>query len=176
MPVPRLNTLVILVLGILLAHTPAQAQSLRKYPVQQSGCQYYNYCDSRWDISSSPDSSRVFTGECVYDGFNYAVICVKLKDPIGNLAEAENMLENYLDYLKSSFHIIQATGYGRGHRLQQSEQTRGLLDYWKDKEGNNWKVKGWTNGKFIGVLMVYGLREIPESRANVFLDGFRFPG
>lgn len=176
MPVLPFNTLVVLALGLLLAHSPAQAQSLRKYPIQQSGCQYYNYCDSRWDVSISPDSSRVFTGECLFDGFYYAVICVKLYEPISNLAEAESMLENYMNHLKGSFDIKEATGYGRGHRLQQNEATRGMIDYWKDKEGNNWKVKGWTNGKFIGVLMVYGPGELPEPRANAFLDGFRFPG
>lgn len=170
-----LRCLVLPALGILLAYMPAAAQSLRKYPIQQSGCSYYNYCDAPWDVSSSPDSSLVFTGECLYDEFHYAVICVRLKESFGDLPVAEEVLESYLNHLKTIFDITQATGYGRGHRLLQSEQTRGLLDYWKDKKGNNWKVKGWTNDKFLGVLMVYGPREIPEARANAFLDGFRFP-
>ena len=165
-------TLLFLILGLSLA---LNAQSLRKYPIAQSGCSYYNYCDATWDITRSPDSSYVFTGECAVDGFHYSVICVKLSEAVPEPDVAEQQLQNYLDYLKTAFSITQAAGYGKGHRLQNDEKTRGMIDYWKDKDGDNWKVKGWTNGKYIGVLMVYGSKEIPEQKVNVFLDGFRFP-
>lgn len=153
----------------------ANAQTLKKYPVSTSGCSYYCYCDAKWEVSYSPDSSRVFTGECVNDGLYYSVICIKLKEEIAELNVAEETMISYLDYLKTSFGITGATGYGKGHRLQNDEKTRGVIDYWEDKEKNNWKIKAWTNGKYISVLMVYGKKEIPEPKANVFLDGFRFP-
>ena len=160
------------ILGLSLA---LNAQSLRKYSIERSGCSYYNYCDAKWDISRSPDSSVVYTAECVSDGLHYSVICVKLSEAVSEPDVAENQLQNYLDYLKTAFSITQATGYGKGHRLQNDEKTRGMIDYWKDKDGDNWKVKGWTNGKYIGVLMVYGSKDLPEQKVNVFLDGFRFP-
>lgn len=161
------------ILSLLFVST--NAQSLKKYPVSTSGCSYYSYCDAKWEVSYSPDSSNVYTGECVNDGLYYSVICIKLKEDISDLTIAEETMISYLNYLKTSFEITGATGYGKGHRLQNDEKTRGVIDYWKDKEKNNWKIKGWTNGKYISVLMVYGLKEIPEPKANVFLDGLRFP-
>ena len=85
------------------------------------------------------------------------------------------MLVSYLDYLKKSLSITSAAGYGKGHKLKDREDTRGVIDYWKDKD-NNWKITGWTNGKFICVLYVYTKKDIPETKADVFLNSLLFPG
>jgi hypothetical protein len=103
------------------------------------------------------------------------VICVKLLNPLTDLAMAEDLLLAYADHLKGSFEITSAAGYGRGHHLNNNENTRGILDYWQDKEKNNWKIKAWTDGKYIGFLYAYGKKELPETKINVFLDGFRLP-
>ena len=71
--------------------------------------------------------------------------------------------------------ITKSAGYGKGHRLKDNENTRGVIDYWEDNDKNNWKVKGWTDGKFICVLYAYSSKELPEQKVNVFLDGFRLP-
>ena len=76
---------------------------------------------------------------------------------------------------KLNFNIIQAAGYGKGHTLSKFANAIGVLDYWKDKEGNGWKIKGWTDGKFIGVLYAFSKIDLPESKVNVYLDGFGFP-
>ena len=81
-----------------------------------------------------------------------------------------------LRFIKSNLNITEAVGYGTGHRLNNNEKTRGVLDYWKDSDKNNWKIKAWTDGKFFGVLYGYSLKELPEAKLNVFLEGFRFPG
>jgi hypothetical protein len=49
-----------------------------------------------------------------------------------------------------------------------------VIDYWTVRK-NNWKVKGWTDGKFIAVLYAIP-KELPESKVNVFLDGLQLPG
>lgn len=152
------------------------SQTLKKYPVGQSGCSYYNYCEASFKTSVSQDSSTIYNGECVAGEVAYGVICVKLLNPIPENQLAEEMLIAYLDYLKQSFGINKATGYGKGHRLANDENTRGVLDYWQDQENNNWKVKGWTNGKLIAVLYAYSPKQLPEPKINVFLDGFRFSG
>jgi hypothetical protein len=100
---------------------------------------------------------------------------VQLKEKIADLKDAEQVLEQYLDYIKSSFGIEAAAGYGKGHRLRGKEDTRGMIDYWKDKEKNNLNVKGWTNGQYIVVLMAISDKEIPFEKGNVFLDGIVFP-
>lgn len=151
------------------------SQSLKKYPVSKSGCTFYNYCEAKFDLSKSHDSSDIYTGECVVTDITYGIICVNLLNRVSDLQLAEDLLISYLDYLKQSFGITSSVGYGKGHRLNGNETTRGILDYWQDKTNNNWKIKGWTDGKFIGVLYAYSAKTMPEQKINVFLDGFRLP-
>jgi len=161
---------------LLLAGFGATAQSLKKYPIDKTGCSVYMFCDpGKFELSMSPDSSKVYVAECTHENVYYDLICVSMKESIAKADEAEGVLVQYLDYLKSSFGITSAAGYGKGHRLRGNEQTRGILDYWKDDKGNNIKVKGWTNGRFIAVAMAISEKEIPEPKVNAFLDGFVFP-
>ncbi len=152
------------------------AQSLKKYNLAGSGCSYYSYCEITFELSRSEDSSSIWTGECLKDDINYGIVCVKLLEPVSDLTMAEELMINYSDYLKTSFKITKTAGYGKGHRLLNKETTRGIIDYWGDMEKNNWKIKAWTDGKYIGFLFVYSLKELPESKINLFLDGYRFPG
>ena len=165
----------LLAITVSVAHTNAQA--LKKYPVGKSGCQVSMYCNpGKFELSMSPDSSAVYTGECKAGDVTYDIICVKMKEKIDSLDDAEAVLVQYLDYLKSSFDVPEAAGYSRGHRLKgQEKRSRGVLDYWKDKEGANIKVKGWTNGRYISVHLVIAPGKIDDAKANPFLDGIVFP-
>lgn len=160
----------------LLCTSVVNSQALKKYPLSTSGCSIYNYCPITYKIDKSADSSQVYTGECKVGEVVYGVICVKLLNPVSNLIMAEDLLIAYLDYLKSSFDIRQAAGYGKGHRLNNNPDTRGILDYWEDAEKDAWKVKAWTDGKYIGVMYSYSKLPLPESKVNVYLDSFRLPG
>lgn len=167
----------LLLISCTLSFTISQSQSLKKYEISKSGCSVYMYCaPERFEEAYSQDSSKVYTAECTMDNLTYGVICIQLLTPLKNMSEAEDMLIAYLDYLKTNFEIKSAVGYGRGNHLNNQEDTRGVVDYWKDGENNNWKVKAWTNGKFIGVLYVYSSKELSETKIDVFLNGFRFPG
>ena len=151
-------------------------QSFKKYSIGASGCSAYFFCNpDKFDLNKSPDSSEVYTGECTSDGITFGVICVKLKDKVGDMEASESMLTAYLDYLKSTLNITKSAGYGKGHRLRNREDTRGIIDYWEDKDKAYWKVKGWTDGKFIAVLYVTSAKELPESKINTFLDGLVLP-
>jgi len=162
-------------ISVLLLH----AQSFKKVQIKDSqndsGCSLYSWCDFQFKTELSQDSSLVFESECNKDGLNYGVIGIKLRGAIGDLDQAQETLIRYLDYLKTNFKITKSAGYGKGHRLNNNENTRGIIDYWEDNDKNNWKVKGWTNGKYIAVLYGYSAKELPESILNVYLDGFRFP-
>lgn len=165
-----------LLLALSLCFLFPHAQSLKKAPISNSGCSLYTFCVFKFEKEYSEDSSLVYVSECAKDEMTYGVICVKLLQPADNLDRAEESLIDYLNYLKSSFKINKSTGYGKGHRLANNENTRGVLDYWEDSDKNNWKIKAWTNGKFIGVLYGYSVKELNETKLNVFLEGFRFPG
>lgn len=163
------------IFSLLIISLSGYTQVVKKYPVSNSGCSFYNYCESKFEISKSQDSSTIYTGECTASEITYGIICVKLIAPLTDIALAESVMIAYLDYLKQSFTIIKAAGYGKGHILNNNSNTRGLLDYWEDKDNNKWKVKSWTDGNFIGVLFAYSIKPLPESKVNIYLDGFRFP-
>lgn len=152
------------------------AQTLKKYPIAKSGCSAHFFCNpGNFELTLSPDSSKVYTGECVANEVTYDIICVEMKEIIKDLTVAENVLEEYLNYIKSNFQITGAAGYGKGHRLRGKDNTRGMIDYWQDQEKNNIKVKGWTNGRFIAVLLVISPKELNEAKSNTYLDGIVFP-
>ena len=165
-----------LLLVIFLIAASANAQSLKKYSISNSGCSLYSYCESKYDVDYSDDSSKVYTGECTIGEVTYGVICVKLLNIINDLDAAEEMMISYMDFLKKSFNIKKADGYGKGHFLNKNENTRGILDYWEDTEQDKWKVKAWTDGKFIGFMYAYSKKELPEAKVNVFLESLRLPG
>jgi hypothetical protein len=162
--------------SFLISIIKSDAQSLKKYPVSNSGCSMYSYCETKFKMEKSEDSSLVYTGECTKDEISYGIICVKLLNPVHMLSMAEDLLIAYGDYLKQSFSITKAAGYGKGHRLNNDENTRGILDYWEDKDQDKWKIKAWTDGKYIGFMYVYSKKTLPEAKVNAFLDSFRLPG
>jgi len=171
-----MQKLILIFVSLLLAGS-GYSQSLKKYPLGKSGCYAYFLCNpGEFALDKSPDSSEVYTGECTKDSVAYGAICVKLKDKIDDLKNSEDVLVAYLDYLKTSLKITSAAGYGKGHRLKEKENTRGIIDYWQDSDGLHWKVKGWTDGKYITVLYVYSSREVPETKANAFLNSLLFAG
>jgi len=168
------KTILLFLFTAIIAGT--SAQSFKKYPIGTSGCSVYLFCGPAFDEAYSEDSSKVYTGECAKDSVYYGTICVKLLNPVKDITQAEELVVAYLDFLKKSFSIEHAAGYGRGNRLNSNENTRGVIDYWQDKDKNNWKVKGWTDGKFIGIVYAYSIKELPEAKADVVLNSFRFPG
>ncbi len=152
-----------------------QAQSLKKYTIGSTTSTYYGYCDpGKWDYDKSEDSSDVWTSECVSADVHYGIIYVKLLTPLTKMDDAEELVISYLDYLKLSFGIKKAAGYGKGNLLNNDQNTRGVLDYWEDGDKNNWKIKAWTNGKAIGVFYGYSLKPLQETKLDVFLNGLRF--
>jgi hypothetical protein len=166
----------IIILIYLLFAGSLHGQSLKKYAIGKSGCSAYFFCDpGTFNLDKSEDSSDVYTGECIAAEMTYGIICVKLKEKMTDMQTGEDVLISYLDYLKKSLNVITAAGYGKGHRLKNNEDTRGVMDYWTDKDSLKWKIKGWTDGKYIAVLYVSNKNDIPEAKANAFLDGLVLP-
>jgi hypothetical protein len=151
---------------------------VKKYSIGNSGCSVYMLCDpGEFEMTYSEDSSMVFTAECKPDSVSYGIICVKLKETVATGDEAENLLISYLDYLKTAFKIKSSAGYGKGHTLSSKADARGIIDYWTDEEENDWQVKAWADGKIISVLYVFKKGKLEnQTKYEVFLNGFRFPG
>jgi hypothetical protein len=149
-----------------------------KQPIDNSGCYAYFPEDAEmvFDVSYSPDSAKVYTGDFLSGDFHYSIIVVKLHDLVmENAEEKETMLTSYLDYLQTSFSIVGAAGYGMGHTMESNPSAVGMIDYWEDEEGDQWSVKGWADGSTLAIMFIYGATEYPSFTAGqLFLNGFRF--
>ena len=157
----------------LQAQKPATVKQ-KRISIGKSGCTYLNFCDTPFKPDYSSDSSRVYSGECVQDGVTYGVICVQLKKPVEDLKMAEDLMIAYVDYLKQNFTITEVAGYSKGFRLNNNDSTRGITDYWVDGEQDKWKIRAWTNGKYLGFLYAYSQKLFDEARVDEYFEGFRF--
>ncbi|MFM7021821.1 MAG: hypothetical protein ACKOXB_02500 [Flavobacteriales bacterium] len=168
--------------ALLLVVCSAAAQTvphLKKYDISDS--KFRIYLPSAPDPVSmeySPDSAKVYTIEALDSSqnkyFHFGAIVVtglSLDNEI-----KEEMLISYMDYLKTSIGIESSIGYGKGHTLSTHASAVGVIDYWKDKDGDEWKVKGWIDNNSIVVMFIYGPGEYPiASIPEIFFAGIRFP-
>ena len=121
--------------------------------------------------------SRAHRGEpqdvidaCVAEG-GFAVICHPNQNPMLN--EVSDMIPTLLTK-EMSRSLTGAVGVGRGHTHAENASARGVIDYWKDKDGDSWAVKGWVDSTRLAVMFVYGPGDYPYLTAQqLFLDGFR---
>ncbi len=154
-----------------------KAQDGTKVSISNTGCTLQVYCfPGRFDAYNLEDGSTVYADDCQKEAVTYGIYCVKLKKPIPNLEAAQDTMVTYLEFMKLDLGIVKEKGYDRGHKLNKDENTRGISDTWEDADKIKWKVRAWTNGQFICILHVHSTKEMPEKKAEVFLEGLRFPG
>ncbi|MES1220207.1 MAG: hypothetical protein ABUT20_32190 [Bacteroidota bacterium] len=127
------------------------------------------------EMSWSQDSSKVYTMESELDSFSFYIVSVDMKNSFDS-TDAEDILIAYMDYLKSSFKVTEAAGYGKGHTMKNHASAKGIIDYWQDGK-NKMSVKGWCDGKNLAIMIVDGPADYPNYNViEVFQNGFRFPG
>ena len=167
---------------LILVHF-AQAQTnnrFSKYAIGNSGCKaYFPQNPGKPDVSYSPDSAKIYTIDVentAWGKYNFGLIIADL--PHVDLKDNEEMmLMSYLDFLKTQFSIVEAAGYGKGHSLPSHPTARGVLDYWKDKTGDDWVVKGWVAEQTLVVMFIYGKPAFTNTNIQeLYFNGFRFPG
>jgi len=128
-----------------------------------------------FEANTSQDGSLVASGELAVGDFHFVVIGVRFKQALAP-EDAEGVLEGYLDFLKTQLSIKEAAGYGKGHRLDDEPEARGMIDFWVDKDGDEWAIKGWVTPKHLVFFAVYGRGEYPYFNAKqMFFEGVRFP-
>lgn len=162
---------------LLLISLDLKAQDATRVAISNTGCTLPVFCfPGRFDAYDLEDGSTVYADDCEKEAITYGIYCVKLKTPIKDLETAQDTMVTYLDFLKLDLGIVKGKGYERGQKLNRDENTRGIKDTWEDVEKNKWKVRAWTNGIFICILHVHSLKDLPEKKTEIFLEGLRFPG
>lgn len=148
-----------------------------RVPIANTGCTVQVICfPGRFDAYELEDGSTVYADDCQKDGTTYGIYCVKQKIAAASLPAAEDSIKSYLEFLKLDYGIVKSKGYNTDHKLHGDDNTRGVFDTWEDADGNKWKVRGWTNKDFVCILYVFNSKEIPEKKAELFLNGLLFPG
>lgn len=129
-------------------------------------------------IAFAQDSSKVTTMECTDSSqsnvFHFGAILVEVKNDMEK--DGEEILMNYMDYLKSALGITAAAGYGKGHIHEMYAEAKGVIDYWESEDGTQWKVNGWVYKSYLVVQFIYGPEDYPiYNIADMFKNGVRFP-
>lgn len=152
---------------------------LERTSIPGCGCAFYAPSGVKIDAPvTSEDGSLVWTVDTdLGDGFHAGVIAVKFKERLadGPAEERGALLESYLEFLKGQLNVVGAVGVGRGHTLDSEPSAVGVIDFWKDKAGDEWAIKGWVNPDRLAVMFIYGPRSYDlVTWKGLFFDGFRF--
>ncbi len=107
-------------------------------------------------------------------GVTYGFITICLNAPVPEGAAAQALLSHFMRALHPSFGIVHTTGEEGNLPHVSCWNTRGLVDYWQDADGVDWKVKGWTNGSGVAVLYVRNINKAEACTADIFLDSILF--
>jgi|GEM_PF-1443366 len=116
-----------------------------------------------------------FIGESFSGKVSYGVLYIKLGETYA-IEDAETMLSYYISRLQEPFNIAHNTGVGYCISIDQTSGMKKLVDYWQDEFGIDWKLKGYTNGRFIAVLYVQNITEIEVEKQDMFLDSLELSG
>jgi len=100
------------------------------------------------------------------------MICIAMKSRY-SLDTATGMLSSYMEKLKGPFAVFHSAGAATEADWNSTDSSS-LVDYWQDASGADWKVKGYTNGRFLAVLYVSNINEADSARQDQFLDSFHF--
>jgi hypothetical protein len=153
-------------------------ETLRKYPIGESGCSAYFFTEpAPATMEYSPDSSRVYIMESTdNEGITCSVITVALAEELAG-DDIEAVMTSYMDFLQEQFNVLEASGYAGGNTLPDHPSAIGIRDYWIDAE-SEMEVMGYSDGKFIAVMLIYADDNEKDitGKSATFFRGFRFPG
>jgi hypothetical protein len=168
------NLFLILATTFILSRT-AYKYGFKKYSIANSGCTIL-LPEHAGDFSTSFTIARdlMHFNETVQGNVTYGSVTIQLMKPADTLAEAEKMLAQFMYTLQASNDIDINTGITLGFTQSYNALARGIVDYWQDADGIDWKTKGWTNGRVISVLYIRNINQLPVAKQEMYLDSFRF--
>ena len=117
---------------------------------------------------TTKEGDRVRFYDHEVDNVTYGLITVHMKE-LYTLHQAENILVQYINRLRRPFGIA----YNISMEIEKNKGMITICDYWQDDNGCDWKIKGYTNGKIIGLLYVKNISSSPVKEHDDFLNGFR---
>jgi len=167
-------------LFLILATTFFLSRSNRKFgfkrfSIANSGCTIL-LPEHAGNFSTSFTNAKdiIHFGETSEGDVTYGSVTIQLLNPLDTLAEAEKVLAQFMHTLQASYDIEHTTGLTLGYTLKGNNEARGIVDYWQDADGIDFKVKGWTNGSIMAVLFIREISQVPVAKQEMYLDSFKF--
>jgi hypothetical protein len=114
----------------------------------------------------------VQVNECNDNDATYGIISIKLKKAFAQLQQAQTVLIEFMEQLQPTFGVLHTTGL----QAEWESTNVSVTDYWQDADGQDWKVKGWTDGKTMAVFYIRNIAKVPVARECYFLNGTYLTG
>ena len=140
--------------------------------IGDTGCSVLVFSEDKFDQTKTENGDDLYFYESTEEKVTYGIICISMKETLG-LDKATLMLEHYINKLKSPLQILHHTGIAPDEDWNTAD-SRTVTDYWQDRSKTDWKVKGYTNGRYIAVLYVKNIGQVAVNKQDLFLDSFHY--
>jgi hypothetical protein len=146
------------------------APKFKRYVIGQSRCSSLLLSGSNTlHINYTKEGDKIYFTDDTVNGVTYGLICVHMKD-VYTLRQAQAILVQYIDRARKPLGIAHTVSM----EIKKVAGQVIITDYWQDKQGKDWKIKGFTNGKTVAVLYVQNVAEARVKEHDAFLNGFKF--
>lgn len=145
------------------------APRFRRYVICPGCSSLLNSGSRTLHIRYTREGDKLYFNEYAADGITYGLICVEMDDRLP-LDKAEKILVNYINRIRKPLDI----SVNASMDIEDKNRHLTITDYWQDKAGIDWKIKGYTNGKILSILYVKNITDTTVKAHDLFLNGFRF--
>lgn len=145
----------------------------KTFPIGNSG--YTINCVTRRDhlpISQAVQSKSFFAGEWDEGPLTYGLVLLQYPTAVTAPGDAALLLSTFTLRLQRAFgiaHTVYAEEWQGNH-----ESEHGFVDYWQDREGQDWKARGCCNGQTLALLFVKNIGAGCTLAQDYFLESFSF--
>lgn len=141
----------------------------RRYIVFPGCSALLNSSAKNLHVRYTKDGDKLYFNEYAVDGITYGMVCVQMRN-VYTLERAENILIQFINRARRPLHIVCNSAMD----VEANRRVVTITDYWQDKAGIDWKIKGYTNGKNMAFLYVKNITDTAVKNHDAYLNGFRF--
>jgi hypothetical protein len=160
-----------------LKKTPPLFSKFKKFKVGNTVMEIYFPEAPEWEKSVSDDKSDIYTTAVNFADIDYGAVVIRFSpDTMKSITDPVNVLENYMFYLEdSTLKLYEKTNIRQNLELKNQPKVKGFQGFGKTMDGIEFKIKGWTDGKYIAVLFMSSQKEMIPELQEFFLNGVQFP-
>lgn len=150
------------------------SKTLKRRTIGNTGCSVLLDAHAAITYTESDNGEHLYMGSFNLESVTYGFVLMDLQNKLDNPAEAEYLLGDLVMDLKKASDIQHSYGLERGVYHPVTKSVSGVIDHWQDRDGIDWKIKGWTNGNCMAVTYVKNINCISVKKQDFFLDCIRF--